>query len=52
MRVGGRTNEQLWRPVPSSAHVLCQWHELLNVLSCQLTCKAEIAYLEDAIPRQ
>ena len=52
MRVGGRTDEQLGRPVPSCAHVLCQWDKLLNVLSCQLTCKAEIAYLEYAISRQ
>ena len=52
MRVGGRTDEQLGRSVPSCAHVLCERHQLLNVLSSQLACKAKIAYLEDAIPRQ
>ena len=52
MRVGGCTDEQLGRPVPPRAHVLSQRHQLLNVLSCQLSGKAEITYLEYAIPRQ
>jgi len=50
MGIGRRPDEQLGSSVPSGADVLSQWDLFLNILSSELACKAEIAYLKNPIP--